>query len=1029
MRVENPDGEGRVWQREPRGGVRGLELKPGIAQLGAPDENAPDVRIQAMVRETGEQWSVTLFLRNNQSEPKQNRDQAWLFQAQLGVKAPDGAPVFIAGKRRRAAKEEELRRLELAYRNRRELAVGHGVAVHAELDVMDLTRATSLETRAFPRRELAQVRPPTNDEEPALRALELDMRRIGEAADGELPALLAPLAEAYSGWIKAQAERLRRGEDDLEANNQTAAAVLEDAERARDRIRFGIELLRQRSEARDAFRFANRAMALQRLHARFAEQRRRGGGRSLDEMDEPAERRWYPFQLGFILLCLPSVTDPTHPDRSHPSQAICDLLWFPTGGGKTEAYLGLAAYTIALRRLQGAVGGRRGDTGVAVLMRYTLRVLTLQQFQRASALICACEVLRRENPERWGEEPFRIGLWVGHNTAPNRVDIAAEALKNLSGDGWRKTGGGRPDQLPSCPWCGTAIEPGRHMRVETYDRGRCRVLTFCGDDLGQCEFSERKSPKEGLPVLTVDEEIYRRLPALLVATVDKLAQLPWKGETQALFGTVDGRCTRHGFRTPELADADSHPKRDSLPSARTVERDVLLRPPDLVIQDELHLISGPLGSMVALYETAVDELMSWELDGHRVRPKVIASTATVRRAREQARQLYLRELQVFPPPGLDAEDSFFARERPSSEADPGRLYLGVCAPGRRLKAILIRTYVAFLASAEKLYKEFGQAADPFMTLVGYFNAMQELAGMRRMCEDDVRTRLGKTDRWGLAKRSLGPTSIRELTSRLNAAQIPDLLDHMEVKFDPAAEERRRKRDRNAPRRPLDVLLATNMVSVGVDVGRLGLMIVAGQPKTTAEYIQATSRVGRQYPGIVCTVYNWARPRDLSHYERFEHYHDTLYAQVEPLSVTPFAPRALDRGLSALLVALIRLAQIRSSPNAAASDLERESDACHRALAAIEHRARETTTKVETGELVHAMLEARVDEWLARVDRATRTGARLGYQEERDSDTIGLLTRPTPGVWDQFTALNSLRDVEPSVGLLLRDGPLFPGAER
>jgi hypothetical protein len=433
--------------------------------------------------------------------------------------------------------------------------------------------------------------------------------------------------------------------------------------------------------------------------------------------------------------------------------------------------------------------------------------------------------------------------------------------------------------------------------------------------------------------------------------------------------------------------------------------------------------------MVALYETAVDELMTWQADGKAVRPKVVASTATVRRAREQTRQLFLRDLRVFPPPGLDADDSFFARERPPSEEDPGRLYLGVCAPGRRLKAVLIRTYVAFLAAAQRLYDELGQAADPWMTLVGYFNAMQELAGMRRMCEDDVRTRLGKTERWGLANRRLGPTSIRELTSRLNAADIPDVLDHMEVEFDPAAEERRRKRDRSAPRRPLDVLLATNMISVGVDVGRLGLMVVAGQPKTSAEYIQATSRVGRRHPGIVCTVYNWARPRDLSHYERFEHYHDTFYAQVEPLSVTPFAPRALDRGLSALLVALVRLAELVYNPNASARALERGSDACRRALAAIEHRARETTTRVEIGSLVRELLEVRVDEWLARVEQASRTGAKLGYQEQRDSDTIGLLSRPKPGVWDRFTSLNSLRDVEPSVGLVLRDGALFPGVER
>jgi Helicase conserved C-terminal domain len=767
-------------------------------------------------------------------------------------------------------------------------------------------------------------------------------------------------------------------------------------------------------------------MALQRVHSQWAEHRRRGGERPLEHFDEPARRSWYPFQLAFILLNLPSVTDLKHPERSHPTQAVCDLLWFPTGGGKTEAYLGLAAYVLALRRLQPRLGGLRADAGVAVLMRYTLRVLTLQQFQRASALICACEVLRREDSARWGDEPFRIGLWVGQATAPNRVDIAAEALKNLHGDGWSRTGG-RPDQLSSCPWCGVAIEPGRDMRVETLEQGRCRVLTFCGDGLGGCDFSQRKSPSEGLPVITVDEEIYRRLPALLIATVDKFAQLPWKGETQTLFGVVNGRCERHGFRSPELADSDSHPAKGSLPATRTVERDQALRPPDLVIQDELHLISGPLGTMVGHYETAIDRLMTWDLDGVAVRPKVVASTATIRRARQQIHHIFLREVRVFPPPSLDAEDSFFARERPLSDDDAGRLYLGVCAPGRRLKAVMIRVYVAFLAAGQTLYQRYGAAADPWMTLVGYFNAMQELAGMRRLCEDDIRTRLGKTDRRGLAKRSLGPYSIEELTSRLAAGDIPDRLDHLEQEFDPA-EEQKRKSGRKGARRPIDVLLATSMISVGVDVQRLGLMVVAGQPKTSAEYIQATSRVGRSRPGVVCTVYNWARPRDLSHYERFEHYHATYYAQVEPLSVTPFSKRAMDRGLSALLVALVRLAGLDLNPNASAQLLDRQNEVCRAAVEEIVRRAGEVTSDSVTQDLVREMLEQRLDEWLARAGQAVKTGSLLGYDERRDSSTVGLLDRPAPGDWHLFTVLNSLRDVEPTVGLVLQEGALYPGGD-
>ena len=1025
-RVDNPDGEGRVWERVPSGGAVEFELAVGRTTLGAPDPEAPDVQIEAVVRRLGGEWSVTVFLRNDQPEPDENRDRAWLFQAKLAVAAPDGSAVFVSRPDGLELPDREDQLLAVTYRRQVEHAVGHNVAVHTVLAAGDPTRAVRLETTSLPHYELPRMRPPTEDDEPLLDGLELDMDVLGNTADAALPALLEPLVVAYGDWVGRQRLRLEQGADGLTAHQQAGAELLDRAEEARKRVAEGIELLRSDKLACEAFRFANRAMALQRAHSLWSEHRRRGGSKPLEDFAVPDQRRWYPFQLAFVLLNLPSVTDPKHKDRAHPTEAIADLLWYPTGGGKTEAYLGLSAYVMGLRRLQGPLGGRRADAGVAVLMRYTLRVLTLQQFQRASALVCACEVLRREDEDLWGTEKFRIGLWVGQKTTPNKIDIAADALKNLHGDTWQRMGSGRPDQLANCPWCGTAIDPSAHMKVETYEKGRARVLTYCGDRLGMCPFSERNAPGEGIPVLTVDEEIFRRLPALVIATVDKFAQLPWNGATQTLFGQVDGRCERHGFRSPTLEDKDSHPAKGSLPAAKTVDRDLLLRPPDLVIQDELHLISGPLGTMVGLYETAIDKLASWELDGVTVRPKVIASTATVRKAADQIHQLFLRQVRVFPPPGLDVEDNFFAREQDVGEEFPGRLYFGVCAPGRRLKAVLIRVYVAYMAAAQKLYDEYGLHADPWMTLVGYFNAMQELAGMRRLCEDDIRTRLGKTDRRGLARRQLGPESVQELTSRLAGTDIPEKLDAMELVFDPVEEQRRRKRDPKAARRPIDVLLATNMISVGVDVRRLGLMVVAGQPKTTAEYIQATSRVGRAKPGVVCTVYNWARPRDLSHYERFEHYHSSFYKHVEALSVTPFAPRALDRGLSALLVSLVREQGLQMNPNAAAQGLDRTSVLVAEAVAAIASRAGEVTTDTELAGRVEDELDRRLDAWLARAQQALKTGALLGYQEARDSNTVGLLDRPTPEGWHLFTALNSLRDVEPTVGLILQDSALFVG---
>ena len=855
-----------------------------------------------------------------------------------------------------------------------------------------------------------------------LAGLVVDMKELAETPAAELPGKLAALTRAYSGWIEQERAKIDDPREDLAQYRQWAEEALERCTRALARIEEGLALLRKNPQAAEAFRFANRAMWLQRTHSLLSEGVRRGRGTRVEEIDVPGNRSWRPFQLAFILLNLPGLTDLHHRDR----EEVADLLWFPTGGGKTEAYLGLAAYTLGLRRLQGMVGGRPGESGLAVLMRYTLRLLTLQQFQRATALICACEDIRRAALEkgdaRWGREPFRIGLWVGMRTTPNTTEQSAEALKTEHGQ-HRTTahgGGGSPVQLVSCPWCGSPIQPGRDLKVESYGQGQGRTLTYCGDTLGRCLFSQRRSPGEGLPVLVVDEEIYRRLPSMLISTVDKFAQMPWKGEVGMLFGLVNGRCPRHGFLSPEIEDAQSHPRAGGYPAVRSGEH-LPLRPPDLIIQDELHLISGPLGTLVGLYETAVDELCSWEVNGKKVRPKVIASTATIRRAGEQVQSLFTRRVEVFPPHGTGAGDDFFSLRREPGEEHPGRLYLGICATGKRLKAALIRVYVAYLAAAQQLYERHGAAADPWMTLVGYFSSMRELGGMRRLVDDDIRSRLRDTDRRGLAKRK--SPYVRELTSRIGATDIPEVLDLLEVQFDPN-DEKRRQAQRKAGQRvdtpdPVDVLLATNMISVGVDVKRLGLMVVAGQPKTTGEYIQATSRVGRSAPGLVCTVFNWSRPRDLSHYERFEHYHSTFYQHVEALSVTPFAPRALDRGLAGVLVSLVRLAGEEYNENTRAGTLDRQHPYVERAVETVVARAQQVTGSNAVAAAVRQELQVLLDEWLNQGLRPAGGGS-LYYREKKGAVAVPLLQKAGMGAWDDFTCLNSLRDVEPSVSLVLDD---------
>ena len=436
------------------------------------------------------------------------------------------------------------------------------------------------------------------------------------------------------------------------------------------------------------------------------------------------------------------------------------------------------------------------------------------------------------------------------------------------------------------------------------------------------------------------------------------------------------------------------------------------------------MISGPLGSMVALYETAVDEMCSWTVNGKRVRPKVIASTATIRRASDQVRKLFLRKLDVFPPQGTSIEDSFFAVQRPAGVQYPGRRYLGICAFGRRYPVAMIRVYVALMASAQRLFEKYDNLADPWMTLAGYFNSIRELAGTRRLVEDDIRTRLRDADQRGLAKRQIRFGAVEELTSRKTGTDIPKILERLGLIFDKAHDAQReadRKAGKQPATRPYDAVLATNMISVGVDIERLGLMAVAGQPKNTSEYIQATSRVGRSNagPGLVVTLFNWARPRDLSHYETFEHYHETFYKHVEALSVTPFSARALDRGLSGVLVALMRLRDDRLNANSKAGDLKDADPGMLDVVDRIVRRAENALGDPTAGALVRKMLMDRRDRWLARV--RNQTDHRLGYRDDTDA-VVGLLQQPGPLEWDLFTCLNSLRDVEGTVDLVLDQNP-------
>ncbi|MFI8089740.1 DISARM system helicase DrmA [Streptomyces sp. NPDC086080] len=1073
----------RVWSREPVEhpvdidvtdlADRTVELEGGAALL--------DVRVRQHAGGSGTEdlRVVELALVNRQQDSREARDAHWLFQTEIDVTAfpDDQAAVFLPvddpldpAHRGNGAEDSEERRLRLLYRDSLSHATGRNVAVHAQ--VRDAERnAHRLTTTWLPEYDVRATTAPTVAEQDLLRGLELGMDELAALAvparRTELSAALAPLADGYGTWLDQQRRRAHSLPDDLRAS---ADVAIDQALDICDRITMGIDRLVADDTALEAFRFANRAMALQRRNTAIASAR---SGREDDRAsyreayDEvyakgTSAASWRPFQLAFVLLNLDSLSSPGHPHRGTGRAALVDLLFFPTGGGKTEAYLGLAAYTFALRRLQGTIGSgaeaHSGEAGVGVLMRYTLRLLTAQQFQRAAALVSACEVLRREEfarDVRWGATPFRIGLWVGTSVSPNWFDEAkeqiAEARENASDKHARVL------QVLTCPWCGTGLTARSHME---YDEGRRRVVLYCprGEGEDRCPFSRRESPGEGIPVLTVDEEIYRLAPSLLIATVDKFAQLPWNGYAGLLFGRVTELCPRHGYRHDDL-DAKTgcgsrHNARGGLPGV-TAQPVTRLRPPDLIIQDELHLISGALGTTVGLFESAVDQLCTWSFTDaqgqrHETGPKIVASTATTKRAADQVLGVFGRKVAVFPPQVLDVGDTFFSRQVALSRTDPGRRYLGVCAHGTRLKAAEIRVAEILLLAGQQLFDDYGKPADPYMTLVGYFNATRELAGMRRYMDDDITTRVrsngSRRGRATLADRIVSRTGmlgIQELTSRISSSDIGIALKRLETGFDPerdtserrraflreyavAAKEKREPRAAMTPfaRQAVDVVLATSMLQVGVDVSRFGLMLVVGQPKNTAEYIQASSRVGRDAtrPGLVVTLYNWSRPRDLAHYEDFEHYHATFYRQVEALSVTPFTRRALDRGVAATYVAALRQAAYDTSRNLDAHHVDLDGPLARD----VERRLLERAERVG-GELPRQYLSERLDrlkdEWRRKRDE---NSSALGYRKEKHKTTVvnGLLRRADGSRWTELTVGMSMRETENEINLLLPGGGAF-----
>lgn len=1065
-RRENEDGRKVLYsQRTPSEKSAEIDVRGSKDhEVLEPEELDSDVSLRVELFRLKDRVIVEVALSNDRVTGMDAPPGDWLFQTEVKVEANSGEAVFLPTRDVMDGgydeDDDERRRLDLQYRHRLEFAIGRTCSAtwggYEARPLGDLSpeapegrRATWVETTWLPTADVAQTVPGgAADAVTAMKALaEL------EADDAETA--FGPLIDGYTEWLRKQ----QAIADDLpEHLRETAEDAIGEAEVVAERLHEGVELLKSDPQALRAFRFMNRAMRDQRIHSQVAATRAGDESKKINEVlselikrepDDPSVATWRPFQLAFVLLQLPALTDPVHPYRSGDAANV-ELLFFPTGGGKTEAYLGLAAYTFAIRRLQGKVetdeGVLDGGDGVAVLMRYTLRLLTSQQFQRAAALVCAAELIRQEDTKTWGEKPFSIGLWVGSAVSPKRYKDAERQVIEARGENSWRAHGLTVLQLQRCPWCGTKIDPKRDVIAEPATE---RVSVHCGDHKrGDCEFSVDGDASGPLPITTVDDEIYRHPPTFLLATVDKFARLAREGEAASLFGYVDEWCPRHGYPHPDArggcGEAQSHhASKDGKHPKVVMQKVDRLRPPDLIIQDELHLITGALGTAVGVFENAVDLLSSYSREGQTVRPLIVASTATVANAENQVRALYGRGVDVFPPQVLDVRDTYFSKEKSVSEDAPGRKYLGVCAHGIRLTLAEIRLAEVLLLAGQKLFDDHDDAADPYMTTVGYFSATRELAGMRRYLDDDVTIRVtGNTEPFPRRTNDWEGLEIGELTSRISAEDISKTLDKLSRSFSRRWSTRGRDEHRKAVAeakeagktpppwgdKPYDVVLATSMLQVGVDVSRLGLMLVVGQPKNTAEYIQASSRVGRdaKKPGLVVALANWSRPRDMAHFEQFRHYHETFYAQVEALSVTPYSDTAMERGLMGVLVSVARVKQRSLSAEDGAGKLPSQLPVVQLLVDRLVQRAGPAADTPEAADRMRLKLLQRLDRWH---DKAKDVDGALFY-ERAPQNRAGwpLLISPETKLPSQadrvFVVANSMREVQPEINLLVS-----PSAER
>ncbi len=784
--------------------------------------------------------------------------------------------------------DKEAEEIEFIYRNVNSYAVGHNCSAKWN------ENHTLAETTFLPEQNIKDVINEFDD-----NSLD-DCLNIKNLSNWGLPketviSNLKRFVKSYKEWIEKQETEVNKLN---RAENEIANRLLNRQKENFNRLNFNVDLLNDDKVFR-AFQIANTAMLIQLI---VSNDKRLGKvEKEISEFDTELNfdnieffktydskkqlgfiPKYRPFQLAFFILSLEEMVNP----EKRQQKNTVDLIWFPTGGGKTEAYLAVTAFTIAYRRLNNDLN----FGGTTVIMRYTLRLLTAQQFERASRLISSLEFLRKQkefkNDLKDGEgNEITIGLWVGQASTPNTIQ---EANKLLDGEKYgmeaeaQKGNNGDPHkynefQISSCPWCGTKSiskvknTNGKEVWKYGFKSKRSDFIIHCLNQ--KCTFHKR------LPIQVVDEVLYQNPPTLLFGTVDKFAMLAWQENAHNFF------------------------------KANTDEG----LPPDLIIQDELHLLNGPLGSVTGLFESTIELLCTKNGIG----PKIISSTATTRNTDLQIKRLYgNRKVNVFPPSGINYDDSFFAKESKESK----RRYIGFMPTGKTTIDTQLQLLAHLLVSRLEVFKntETKSRTDNYWTIVSYYNSLKDVGKIYNKVGDEV-SNFTSTLQYRLSQlfqpfddysfNFYGiPSRTEELTSRVESAKIKSVLKEIEKTFQEKniKEKFTEKKVRyTVIEDVIDFVLATNMISVGIDISRLNIMVLNGMPKNIAEYIQASSRVGRKTKGLAITLLDPNRAREKSYFEHFINFHSAFYKCVEPISITPFTENTIDKMLTTAFVTYIR----------------------------------------------------------------------------------------------------------------------------